>query len=150
MALWLHSPDLAESVQEVGAYFRRQPAFPRSAVEMIILLTARHWKCEYEWAAHEPVARTEGLDESIIESIRTGAKPAFSDPGFRALYEFTRSMLETHDASDNIVAELTERYGPRGVIDASILIGHYVHGAILIHAARLERPAGTQPPFEAR
>jgi 4-carboxymuconolactone decarboxylase len=147
MALWLHSPDLAEPVQEVGSYFRLQPGFPRAVVEMIILITARHWGCEYEWVAHEPIARKEGLDDAIIEGIRARQRPAFRDPKYAAVYDFATAMLATHNASDAVVAALEESYGARGVVDASILIGHYIHGAILVHAAGLERPAGTPAPF---
>jgi 4-carboxymuconolactone decarboxylase len=147
MALWLHSPDLAEPVQEVGSYFRREPAFPRAAVEMIILMTARHWMCEYEWAAHEPVARKEGLADAIIESVRKDERPAFADDKLAAIHAFVAAMLKTHGASDDTVAALERSYGARGVVDASILIGHYIHGAILIQAAGLERPAGTSSPF---
>jgi 4-carboxymuconolactone decarboxylase len=147
MALWLHSPDLAEPVQEVGSYFRLQPGFPRAVVEMIILVTARHWNCEYEWVAHESVARTEGLDAAIIEAIRADTRPSFGDAKYASVYDFTTSMLKTHNASDAVVAALKDSYGPRGIVDASILIGHYIHGAILVHAAGLERPSGTLAPF---
>ena len=37
MELWLHSPDLAEHTQRVGAYFRTQDVLPPHLVEMVIL-----------------------------------------------------------------------------------------------------------------
>ena len=97
MALWLHSPDLAEPAQRIGAYFRQEPGLPRKAVEMIILVTARHWQCAYEWVAHQAVARKEGLDEKIIEAIRFRQRPAFAEEAMQALHDFTRSMLDARD-----------------------------------------------------
>ena len=147
MGLWLHSPDLAEPAQQIGSYFRREPGLPRRAVEMVILITARHWECAYEWVAHEPVAQKEGLDEVVIEDIRRRQQPAFADEGLRALHDFARSVLDTCDVSDATVSAVETHFGTRGIVETSILIGHYVHGAILARAAGLEPPADTPCPF---
>ena len=138
--LWLHSPDLAEPAQQIGSYFRREPGLPRKAVEMVILITARHWECAYEWVAHEPVAQKEGLDEIVIEDIRRRQQPAFADEGPRALHDFARSVLDTCDVSDATISAVETHFGTRGIVETSILIGHYVHGAILARAAALSPP----------
>src|SRR5690349_3088296 len=70
MRLWLHSPVLADLVQKVGAYFRVGTSLPQQIMEMIVLIVARHWDCEYEWVAHEPLARAKGLRPAVIEAIR--------------------------------------------------------------------------------
>ena len=42
---------------------------------MAILLEARLWDAQYEWWAHEPLARKAGLPDAIIENIRAGKRP---------------------------------------------------------------------------
>ena len=148
MLLWLHSPVLADLVQKVGAYFRAGTSLPQQIMEMIVLLVARHWNCEYEWVAHEPLARAKGLKPEIIEAIRRGSTPIFTDPAEKAAYDFTRSMLDTQQVSDEIFNRVLATLGKNGFIDMSILIGHYIHGAIVINGVRQARPANTPAPFE--
>ncbi len=147
MLLWLHSPVLADLTQKLGAYFRSGTSLPPHIMEMIILLVAHHWDCEYEWVNHEPLARAKGLKPEIIDAISRGAVPVFTDPSEKAAYDFTTSMLKNHQASDQVLDEVQSVLGKNGFIDMSILIGHYVHGAIVGKGAGLRRPPGTPAPF---
>jgi 4-carboxymuconolactone decarboxylase len=149
MRLWLHSPVLADLVQKVGAYFRAGTSLPQHVMEMIVLLVARHWNCDYEWVAHEPLARAKGLRSEIIEAIRRGATPVFNDPAEKAAYDFTTSMLKTQQVPDDIMSEVQSALGKNGFIDMSILIGHYIHGAIVCKGAGLAPPSDVPPPFAA-
>ena len=148
MRLWLHSPVLADLVQKVGAYFRAGTSLPQHIMEMIVLLVARHWNCEYEWVAHEPLARSKGLNPDIIEAIRRGTVPTFTDPAEKAAYDFTTSMLDTQQVPDEIFNRVLATLGKNGFIDMSILIGHYIHGAIVAKGAGLARPANAPAPFQ--
>lgn len=147
MLLWLHSPVLADLVQKVGGYFRAGTSLPQHIMEMIVLLVARHWDCEYEWVAHEPLARTKGLKPDVIEAIRRRAVPVFSDAAEKAAYDFTTSMLKTQQVSDRILDEVQSALGKNGFIDMSILIGHYIHGAIVCKGAGLSPPPNMPSPF---
>ncbi|HET9904319.1 MAG TPA: carboxymuconolactone decarboxylase family protein [Xanthobacteraceae bacterium] len=147
MRLWLHSPDVAEHAQRLGGYFRLQDNVPGPLVEMVILLTARKWRCEYEWVQHEPAARAKGLDDAIIEAIRREARPPFTDPAAAAVFDFAAAMLDRHGVDDATFSRLMALYGPRGIVDLSVLIGHYIHGAILLNAAGVGRGENVDPPF---
>ena len=147
MLLWLHSPVLADLVQKVGAFFRAGTSLPQPSMEMIVLMVARHWNCEYEWVAHEPLARAKGLPPAIIEAIRHRGEVDIADLSTKAAYDYTKSMLETQQVSDEIFDQVTATIGKNGFIDMSILIGHYIHGAIVVNGARLPRPASIPAPF---
>ncbi len=147
MQLWLHSPDVAEHAQRLGAYFRVQDNLPPHAVEMVILLTARAWRCAYEWVQHEPHARAKGLKHGIIEAIRRGGRPDFEDAALAAVYDYTKATLTEHAVPDAVFTRVKDAFGPRGIVDLSVLIGHYIHGAILLNAVQVARPAGTEDPF---
>jgi 4-carboxymuconolactone decarboxylase len=149
MLLWLHSPVLADLAQKVGAYFRDGTSLPQPIMEMIVLIVARRWNSEYEWVAHEPLARSKGLDPEIIEAIRNCAVPAFADPAAKAAYDFTTEMLDTHQVSDEVFDRVLATLGKNGFIDMSILIGHYVHGAVVLNGVRQPRPASASAPFPA-
>jgi 4-carboxymuconolactone decarboxylase len=148
MRLWLHSPDVAEHAQRLGGYFRLQDNVPAHFMEMVILLTARHWRCEHEWVQHAPLARAKGLSDAAVEAIRQGRRPDFADAAMEAVYDFASMMLESHRVSDDVFARVKGFYGPRGIVDLSVLIGHYIHGAVLLNAVNFGRPADVPAPFE--
>jgi len=147
MRLWLYSPVLADLVQKVGAYFRDGTTLPQHIMEMIVLIVARHWDCEYEWVAHEQLARAKGLKPHIIDAIRNRMPPTFSDAAEGAAYDYTKTMLERQEVSDDIFDRVVKTLGKDGFIDMSILIGHYVHGAVVLKGAGFGRPEGAPAPF---
>ncbi len=68
----LHNPELARRLQEVGEYLRFQTGLPDRLVELVILVTARHYACQFEWYAHERLARKAGLPDPVIAAIAAG------------------------------------------------------------------------------
>src|SRR5262245_22700572 len=106
MMVWLHSPELADLVQKVGAYFRVETILPSQIMEMIVLVVARHWRCDMIWFYHAPLALKKGLAPEIIESIRRDKRPAFSDLSEAAAYDFATSMLVDRDTSDEIIEKV--------------------------------------------
>ncbi len=55
MAL-MHSPKLSRRTQYLGEYLRYFNCFAPNLSKLAILVTARHWNCEYAWHYHEPDA----------------------------------------------------------------------------------------------
>lgn len=78
--LALHCPEFLEKWQQAGALLRYRSSLPPRLSELAILVTARHWDCQYVWYAHEPPAIKGGLSAAVIAAIRTGQRPAFDDP----------------------------------------------------------------------
>ena len=66
----LHAPDLADRVQNVGAYLRYETELERDLAETAVLVTARAWDSAFEWEAHEPHARRAGVPAEVIEALR--------------------------------------------------------------------------------
>ena len=52
----LRSPELADTVQRVGAHLRFNSSLPARLNELPIIINARHWGSKYEWYAHRPLA----------------------------------------------------------------------------------------------
>ena len=66
----LNSPVLADKVQKLGQFVRYECSIPRKLRELAILVTAFHWKAQYEWFAHESEAIKAGLSQDIIDAIK--------------------------------------------------------------------------------
>ena len=61
--------------RNVGDHARYNTVLPPRLSEMVILITARHWTQNYEWAAHAPIAEREGLSPDVIAAIADGRRP---------------------------------------------------------------------------
>jgi 4-carboxymuconolactone decarboxylase len=129
----LHAPEFLERWQQVGETLRYYNSLPPAFSEMAILVTARHTSCQYEWIAHEPHARKGGLPDAVIEAIRQGRRPAFDDPAAAAVYDFVREAHEQHFVSDAAYRQVLDRFGVKGTVELTALIGHYAMIAMMIN-----------------
>lgn len=68
---WLRSPEMMTRAQHFGDFVRGSEVSAKLK-EMTILITGRFWDAEFEWYAHEILARAAGLNEEIIQSIKRG------------------------------------------------------------------------------
>src|SRR5678816_4390249 len=50
--VWLKSPGLADNAHKLGAHVRFGTQFTPRQTEIAILMTARYWTAQFEWAAH--------------------------------------------------------------------------------------------------
>src|SRR5436190_20303956 len=82
----IHNAELASRVQALGEHLRYGTGLPQQLVEIAILLTARRWSCDYEWAAHARIAREAGLRDEVIDAIATRTRPARLESDEALLY----------------------------------------------------------------
>ena len=89
---WLRTPALGDAAQRLGETVRFESTLPPQLRELAILIVAAKWKAQYEWWAHEKIARREGLDERVIESVKAETLPDFSNPTEAVVYNFARGI----------------------------------------------------------
>ena len=59
--MFLHAPAYGQLAQTLGGYLRYQTGVAPRLSEFAILCTARLWRAQYEWFAHEPQAERAGV-----------------------------------------------------------------------------------------
>ena len=143
----IHSPDLCDRVQKLGAFVRYDCSVPQKLREMAILITARHLDADYEWSAHEPHARTAGLAGEVIEAIRDRQRPRFNEAAEEIVYDFTTELHKTNRVIDATYARAAAELGDQGVVDLVGLLGHYSLIAMTLNAFEVPIPDGQPPPF---
>ena len=88
--VWLKSPNLADNAHKLGAHVRFGTQFTPKQTEIAILMTARYWTAQFEWAAHVRLAQQAGLSQEVIDAIAERNTPKFADPDDQLVYDFAR------------------------------------------------------------
>ena len=144
----LRSPKMGDVVQEFGAQMRFSSSLPPKLNEMAIIIVARHWTSHYEWYAHRTAAAQAGLNESIIQSIAAGKRPASLDADETIIYNFAIELLNTKQVSDPAFKAVKDKFGERGVVDLMGVMGYYQLVSMLLNVDRYPLPAGAKPELQ--
>jgi 4-carboxymuconolactone decarboxylase len=78
----LHSPELADGWNSMLGAVRGKSTLPPDIRELAILVVAARNGADYEWVAHEPIARSAGVSDEQLAVIRWGGAPASDTAGF--------------------------------------------------------------------
>ena len=141
----LRSPELLSRARNVGDYVRFNSVLPPRLSEFVILMTARHWTQNYEWAAHAPIAERAGLDREVIAAIADGRRPATLADDEAVLYDFCTELLRTRGVSDPTYARMVAAFDEIGVIDTIGIVGYYSLLAMVMNTARTPLRDGAEP-----
>jgi 4-carboxymuconolactone decarboxylase len=145
----LRSPEMGNHAQKLGEYVRFKSAVPRRLNEMAILLTARFWSAQYEWHAHERLAREAGLSPAVIGDIHAGRRPAEMASDETVVYDFCTELRESRRVSDRTFAAAVDLLGEKGVIDLIANMAYYDLVSMVLNVDRYPLPEGAELPFPA-
>jgi 4-carboxymuconolactone decarboxylase len=135
-AVILRSPELLNRLRGVSDYLRFNSSLPPRLSELVILITAREWTQNYEWAAHHPLALEGGLRPDIAAAIADGRRPEGMADDEEALYDFCTALHRDGRASDAAYASAVAEFGEQGVVDMVGLSGYYTLIAMVLNTAR--------------
>ncbi|CAD5258803.1 MULTISPECIES: carboxymuconolactone decarboxylase family protein [Halomonadaceae] len=139
----LHNPVLADRWQRLGQVLRFETSIPTHLNELAILVTARRWNSELEWAIHAGDADRAGLSSEIAAAIRTCSLPDFGeDDAAREIYEFSRQVLQQGDIEDDVYQAIVVRWGEVGAVELTAVIGYYSMVAMTLNVHRIPLPDG--------
>ncbi len=147
LRVWLHSPELADRAQALGAFCRYGTALPPALSELAILVTGAFWRSGFEWAVHAPIAFKAGVDAEAVEAIRTGRPPHFEQPDQAAVHAFAHELLHDRKVSEETYRRAETELGARGVVDLVGILGYYTLISMTINAFAVPLPEGAPEPF---
>jgi 4-carboxymuconolactone decarboxylase len=148
LRVWLHSPQLADRAQALGAFCRYGTGLEQRLSELAILVTGAYWKAGFEWHVHAPIAVEAGLDPLVVEALRRGEPPRFSHADEAAVYTFARELLTSRCVSNETYAQVERALGPRNIVELVGILGYYALISMTIVAFELAVPPGIPDPFE--
>jgi 4-carboxymuconolactone decarboxylase len=145
----LRSPLLLERVASVGEYLRFESVLEPRVRELATCLAARHVSNQFEWAMHAPLAVKAGVAPEAIAALRQGARPRMLAPDEEDAADFVQELLATHGVSDITYQAALLRWGERGVVELTTLVGYFAMVSWLMNVARTPAPAGAGPGLDA-
>jgi len=153
LGVMMVSPQLGDLTQKAIAYsrFAGRDGFssvPPKLNELAILVVGKHWSAEYIWNAHYRAAIRNGIPAAVVESIRTGARPAAMEPDVEAVYNFSTEFMAKRSVSDATLNRAKQVLGgDRGVVDLVGTMALYQIGSMMVTLDETPLPQGTTPYF---
>ncbi|MEM5451314.1 carboxymuconolactone decarboxylase family protein [Paraburkholderia guartelaensis] len=144
---WIHSPELAQHAQRLGAFCRYQTGLSLRLSELAILVTAARWQAQAEWYIHYPIALKAGVPEVLAEQIRTGVAPRFDEADDALIYAFATELYDAKRVSDATYARAVERFGYETTINLVGLLGYYALVAMTLNVFAMRAEGQTTLPF---
>jgi 4-carboxymuconolactone decarboxylase len=145
--VYLHAPDFGDLTQQLGAFCRYKTSLPPRLSEFAILVTARHWRAQYEWNAHAPIAEQAGVKAHTISALKAGRVPTRAPKDERAIHAFILELYKTKRVSDRTYARVHSLLGDAGMVEFIGILGYYALVAMTLDVFRIPLPPGTKPPF---
>jgi 4-carboxymuconolactone decarboxylase len=148
----LRSPDVTRCILTLGDYMRFRSAVPDRLAELAVLIHARIWADQYEWALHAGRALKAGVSEATLEALCSGCRPAAMAEDERAVFDFCTAVVERRALSDDVFARAKAALGEKGVVDLTIALGQYTMISMILWVSEAELPEGmvaALPPIEA-
>ncbi len=143
----IRNPKLCALAAAYGDYLRGETSVPLRTLMIAVLLTARHWRAEYMWAAQQARAKEAGLAPDQIEAIRTGKRPALDDTTDAAVYELVTELYDKRAISDATYAAAEKALGEVALVELLNVAGFYTTLAMVIAATGVPTVVGAPKAF---
>ena len=144
----LRSPDMARRCFDFLDYLRFRTTVNKRLNEFAILIQARISNAQYEWWAHEAIARKAGLSEDVMTDLRACRRPARMQEDERLVYDYCVQLSLNHRVPDALWQEAVDSMGEQAVIDLTVLSGTYVMVSMLLNATQVGVPGGGDAPLQ--
>jgi 4-carboxymuconolactone decarboxylase len=144
----LYSPHLAVLNEPLNTYLRYNLEMPRRLAELAILVTAREFDTQFEWAAHEPAAIKEGLEPQIVDAVKNrkdlkgiGEK----DEKAAVIISIGRELFGKRNLSSATFAQGVKAFGNKGMVDLISLMTNYASTSFFLRAFDMQLHPDQKP-----
>ncbi len=145
--IWIRSPELGKRLVGLGGFFRFRTSVDRRYIELAILVTGQFWRAQFEWWAHEPMARDAGVPEDAIQALKSGEQPPLTDAGDVACYRLAHELHTSRRLSQATYDAACDAFGEVGVAELIALCGFYSLVSMTLNGFDVPLPEGATYPF---
>jgi 4-carboxymuconolactone decarboxylase len=145
---YLHAPGFGELAQKLGGHLRFGTSIAPRLSEFAILTTAAHWKSQYEWAAHAPIAEQKGVKPETVRDLQAGRAPGKAPKDEMAIYAFVKELYRDKRVSGATYKRVNAILGDAGTVELVGLLGYYAMVAMTLDVFRMPIAEGIPLPFK--
>jgi 4-carboxymuconolactone decarboxylase len=122
----LHTPDVADRMSTVGAFFLYDTNLPPALRTLVWLITAREFDCEYAWADSVHHARANGLPPALIDALQRGEAPAAVSEEQATAIAFCQELMRgNHHICDATYNRAVKQFGVPVTIQIAATLGYF-------------------------
>ena len=147
-AVYLHAPAFGHLAQALGGYLRLRTGVPPRLSEVAILCTARHWRAQYEWAAHAAIAAQQGVKPATIRDLQAGRAPKSAPRDEMAIYAFVKELYAKRRVSKPVFNRVYKLLGEAGTVELVGILGYYAMVSMTLNTFMAPLPEGLTAPFK--
>jgi 4-carboxymuconolactone decarboxylase len=144
----LRSPDMARRCFDLLDYLRFKTTVNKRLNEFAILIQARIANAQYEWWAHEPIARRAGLSDAVMRDLQQCRRPVGMQDDENLVFDYCTQLTLNHRVPDALWQQAVTQMGEQTVIDLTVLSGTYVMVSMLLNATQVGIPGGGAEPLQ--
>jgi 4-carboxymuconolactone decarboxylase len=141
----LYSPKASEHARALNRYLRFEVGLAPRVREIAILTTAREMDSQFEWAAHEPEARKEGVEGRVIDVIKHRMPTAGLEETDATVIELGRQIFRDRKVTSDTFAKAKALLGANKLVELVMLMGNYAGTAALLTAVDMQLHPGQKP-----
>ena len=147
------SPRLGKHLEQLASAVRHENSLEPRLYEISILVVGVFWQAQFEWYAHEKLARKAGIAEAALPMIKRGCEPeeliGVLQPDEVAVYKLSLEMVRTRRVSSETYAETAAALGgdDRKMADLCMSMGCYHAVSNVLNMFAVELPEGEALPF---
>src|ERR1700687_2543721 len=121
----------------------RSPVGPRY-FQLAVLITAREIDQQYEWSAHEPAGRRQGLEQVVIDVVKYNRNVAALSDKDATLITFGRALFREHRVSSELWEEMVSHFGRQRTVQIMMIMGEYYRVGFMLNAIDQHLPPGRE------
>jgi 4-carboxymuconolactone decarboxylase len=126
----LHSPEMADGWNSMLGAVRGKSTLPPDIRELAILVVAARNGADYEWVAHEPIARQAGLTDAQVAVIRSGASVGAAggagfSPAQAAALAYAYAVTADVTVPSPVFDAVRTQFSDREVLELTVTVAAY-------------------------
>jgi 4-carboxymuconolactone decarboxylase len=149
--IMLHAPKVSELNSALNRYLRSpETGFDGHVRELAILVTAREFNSQFEWAAHESVALKEGVSPATIDVVKQRKILRGVPEADAVVIQLGREIYGNKKVGAATYARAVKQFGPERLINLVALMGNYAGTAALLATFDMQLLPGQKPLLPMR
>ncbi|HNS18275.1 MAG TPA: carboxymuconolactone decarboxylase family protein [Bacteroidales bacterium] len=134
----MYNPDILEQFLDYWVTSKLRMGLTVREQELVILRMAVHYRCNYVWKHHIPVALEFGVTEGLLEAVKAFPLPSGFSAREEALLNLTDELMTERDIRDEVFVKYRNQLRDSELVDLISLVSQYVLFSLVNNALRVQ------------